>query len=365
MTTLLRWGILGAAAIARLEVGPAIVASARSRLHAIASRRPHAAERLSAELGGARIASSYRALVEDPEIDVVYVALPNAAHAEWTIAALEAGKHVLCEKPLGMSETEARAMAEAARAHGRVLVEGFMWRQNPRVQRVRELLREGALGELRYLRARYAVRSAALDDAEVAASTFRLSSRLGGGALADLGCYCVDALLLAADREPLSVTSTRASLPGMDIETTVAAQLDFPGEAIGQLYATMEAPGGSELEIFGTRGRIRMPAAFRTRPSDQRLELELELGTTRTRESWSYESQYAAEVAHLEAVILDGAPPLVTLGESVRTARTVDEIRSRWADSAPDRVSVAASRAVSAIGVGRGLGGQSGGGREW
>jgi predicted dehydrogenase len=331
VTTLLRWGILGAAAIARLEVGPAIVASARSRLVAVASRRLDVAERLGAELGDVRAASSYRALVEDPEIDVVYVALPNAVHAEWAIAALEAGKHVLCEKPLGMTEAEARAMTEAARAHGRVLVEGFMWRQNPRVQRIRELLGEGALGEPRHLRARYAVRSAALDDPAIAASTFRLSPQLGGGALADLGCYCVDALLLAADREPLSVTSTRTSLPGLEIETTVAAQLDFPGGAVGQLYATMEAPGRSELEILGTRGRIRMPAAFRTRPSDERLELELELGGTRTHETWPYESQYGAEIAHLEAVILDGAPPLVTLEESVRTARTVDRIRSRWA----------------------------------
>ncbi|GAA2001336.1 Gfo/Idh/MocA family protein [Microbacterium ulmi] len=335
MSDYIRWGILGAGAIARQEMGPTLLASSRSRLAAIASRRQDAATELASELGGVRALGSYRALVEDPDIDAVYIALPNSEHREWSLAALAAGKHVLCEKPLGLRAADVQEMTDAARTHGRVLLEALMWRYSPRVRRILELLADDAIGDVRHVRASYAVRSRGLDDPQVAASTFRFSSALGGGALADLGCYCTDALLLFADGEPSDVTASRTALPGLEVETTVTAALDF-GSATGHLFATMETAGGSEVEVFGTKGRIRLPVAFRTRRTDAPLTLDVtDRSGTLTRTEWPFESQYVAQVEHFADVVLDGAPPLVAPAQSLRTARALDAVRGAWASPRP------------------------------
>jgi len=325
----LRWGVLGAAAIVRQEVGPALAASPHAQPVAIGSRRPAAAAAIAAELG-ARAHDSYRAVVEAPDVDAVYVALPNAEHREWVLAALAAGKHVLCEKPLGMSAAETRELADAARAAGRVLLEGLMWRHGARVRRVRELLRDGAIGELRHVRVRYAVRSRGLDDPAVASSTFRFSRALGGGALADLGCYCADAALLFAGGAPESVEAWRRVPAGAEVETAVDARLAFADDVVVHLFATMESPGGSVVELLGTGGRIALPTAFRTRPADAPLRVEI-AGAAGTRvERSAFEDLYARELEHVARIVHEDAAPVVPLAESVRTAAVLDDIRAAW-----------------------------------
>lgn len=326
----LRWGILGGAAIARHEVGPAIASSPRSQLTAVATRNLTRSTALASELGAPTAYGSYRELIEDPTIDVIYVATPNALHYEWALAALSAGKHVLCEKPLGMTATEVASMAEAAVAAGRVLLEGFMWRHHPRIARVQELLAAGVIGELRLVSARYGVRSRGLDDPTIAAATFRYTPDLGGGALADLGCYCIDGIQLFVDATPKLVRGTANFIHGVAVETTVSGQLDFGDGTIGQFFATMDSATGSEIELVGTTGRIRIPKAFRIRPADNPLSLEIQTVDGASIESFPFADQYRLEVEHLERIVLDGESPAIPLHQSLRTATTVDLVREGW-----------------------------------
>ena len=280
-----------------------------------------------AERFGARVHDSYARLLDDERIDAVYIALPPALHCEWASAALRAGKHVLCEKPLALSAGEVAEMAAAAGDADRLLVEGLMWRYGARIRRLRELLAAGAIGELRYIRIRYGVRSRGLDDAAAAASTFRFSAALGGGAIGDLGCYCVDALTMICEGAPVRVDARSAVPAGSDVETAFDARLEFSNGVVAQLLATMESAAGSEIEILGTGGSIRIPAAFRVRAADAPLELHVVDGNGRRMESTGFEDLYRLEFERFADAVLEGASPAIPLGDSWRTASVVDAIR--------------------------------------
>ena len=188
---------------------------------AVASRDSDRAAAYAAEHGIERAHGSYDDLLADPEIDAVYVPLPNSLHVEWSIRALEAGKHVLCEKPLTRRPQEAEAAFDAAERAGRVLMEGFMWRHSPQTARLRALLDAGAVGDVRLVRASFSFPERAAEDV-------RLQGSLDGGALMDVGCYCVSGLRLATGAEPVAVSGRQ--VPGGDgVDVRFAATLAFPG----------------------------------------------------------------------------------------------------------------------------------------
>lgn len=260
----LRWGILSTANIGLKVVTPAIQASKSCQVVAVASRDGQKAERYAAELGIPRVYSSYEALLEDPDIDAIYNPLPNSLHLPWTVRALQVGKHVLCEKPLGLSAKECREMARAAEASGCVLMEAFMYRFHDRTQQLLERVQEGNLGALRLIRARFAF--TVLDP-----NNIRLNAELGGGALMDVGCYCVNVARTLAGAQPLKVQATASWIQNVD--KTLTATLTFAGGLIAQIDCALDQPRFEKLEVFGTDGYCEVDAAFLPGSSDTVLEL--------------------------------------------------------------------------------------------
>jgi D-xylose 1-dehydrogenase (NADP+, D-xylono-1,5-lactone-forming) len=250
----LRWGVLGTANIARKAVIPAIHASNDNELVAVASREAGRAERFATEVGAPRSHGSYEALLSDEHVEAVYVPLPNALHAEWTVRALEAGKHVLCEKPLAASAAECRRMYAAADAAGLQLMEAFMYRHHPRTQRLVELVRGGGLGDVRWLSACFSF--AVRDTANV-----RLSAALAGGALMDVGCYGVDVVRALTGAEP-TMAQAHAIMAPSGVDETLVGSLLFPHGVIATIACSLAAVRSESVEVVGSSARLRVTRAF-------------------------------------------------------------------------------------------------------
>jgi predicted dehydrogenase len=254
----MRWGVISTGHIARVFV-EGVRPSASEQMVAVASRDAGRAAAFARELGVPRGYGSYEELLADPEVDAVYVATPNRRHAEDAIAAARAGKHVLCEKPIGVSAAEATAMFEVARAAGVWLMEAFMYRFHPRTLRVQELLRAGAIGKVQLVRASFGFH---LTDP----SNVRLSAELAGGALMDVGCYCVNfARMVLGERPARASASARWAASGVD--ETLAGTLEYAGGALAQIACSLATSFNQSAEIIGTEGTIAVEQAFNLRPT--------------------------------------------------------------------------------------------------
>jgi len=243
----LRIGILGCANIARsFKNGCAPLRSVE--IVAVASRSRDKAEAFAAELGVARALGSYEALLADPDIDAVYIPLPNSMHAEWAIRAAEAGKHVLCEKPLAMNAAEAKAMFGAAGKRGVVLREAYPYMAQPQTAQLRAWLAEGAIGAVRLIRSTFGV---FFDDP----ANIRLSPTLGGGALYDAGSYAVSFVRMVAGLRPLRVqASSYRDRNGVD--RTTVANIEFPGGLLAQAACSFDTAYHRHASIAGDKGVI-------------------------------------------------------------------------------------------------------------
>ncbi len=250
----LRWGVLSTANIGRAAVNPAIQASANGRLVAVASRDESRAGAFAREADIPRHYGSYEALLEDEGVDAVYIPLPNALHREWTIRAAEAGKHVLCEKPLALSTGECREMADAARGAGVLLMEAFMYRFHPRTEAILDRVRAGDVGEVRSIRSTFTFRLTRTDN-------IRLDPELGGGALMDVGCYCVNASRTVAGAEPVEVQA-RATWTDRDVDAELAGLLRFDGGLVAHFDCALTLERRETLEIGGTDATLVVPSAF-------------------------------------------------------------------------------------------------------
>ena len=250
MSRPLRLGILGCARIVRRNIAAALGKTSQVALHAIAGRDGKTAAAWAAEFGIPEHYDSYEALIADPEVDAVYLPLPNELHRPWALQAAAAGKHVLCEKPLGLDAADAAAIVEGCRAAGIVLMEGFMWRHHPRVALARKMLAEGKLGELRLVTMDF---SFVIDPTD-----WRLDAARGGGALYDLGCYGINISRFFTGTEPTEVYArARYIRPGVDM--TMAMQLRFPGDVLALLDASFESPYRNRFELVGTKGSLEFP----------------------------------------------------------------------------------------------------------
>ena len=243
----LRVGLLSTANINRLLLGGARAAEG-VEVVAVASRERERAESYAAEHGLGRAHGSYDALLADDEVDAVYVPLPNSLHVEWSIRALEAGKHVLCEKPLTRHPEQAEAAFDAAERAGRVLAEGFMWRHHPQALRLQELAGEGAIGTLRLVRASFSFDIFGMDRPD----DVRLQAGLEGGGLMDVGCYCVSALRLLAG-EPERVRGRRID-GGDGVDVRFTGTMAFGGGVLGSFDCGLDMVARHELEVVGDAG---------------------------------------------------------------------------------------------------------------
>lgn len=254
------FGILGAARIAASALVPAIRKSANARVVAVAARDGIRAAEFAAQHGIPKAYGSYQEMLADPEVEAVYNPLPNSLHLPWTLRALEASKHVLCEKPLALSAAEAERMDQAAQKAGLILMEAFMYRFHPQIARALELVRSGALGGLRLIRPSFSFLLERPTD-------IRWVAALGGGALYDVGCYCVTFSRLFAGREPLAVTGWSDLTPpdhpgGGGVDHSFVGVLDF-GEGLRSVFdCSFTQPFRQRVELVGERGTVVIPEAW-------------------------------------------------------------------------------------------------------
>ncbi len=315
----LRWGILSTASAAR-----PIVRAARAvdgaEVVAVASRDLRRAEAFGAEHGIPRAHGSYEALLEDPEVEAVYVPLPNALHVPWSIRALEAGKHVLCEKPLARRPADVEAAFDAAERAGRVLMEGMMWRLHPRVEALGRLARE-AVGEPRTVRATF--RFTLPDGPNV-----RRDPELDGGALMDVGCYCVSALRLLCG-EPERVSADAVTGP-TGVDERVVATLRFPGDVLGTLDCAMDAPQHASLELTGTAARLLVADPW---PVPGRVTIDSAADTDRVvAAADSSLDPFVVELREFGDAVRERREPRLGRTDAVAQARVLDALR-RSADT--------------------------------
>ncbi len=251
-----RWGILGAASI-NSAMAPAIVTASNAELVAIASRTTARAEAAAREFGAGRAVSGYDALLADPDIDAVYIPLPNALHHEWVLRAAAAGKHVLCEKPMAVTAQDAREMTAACEAAGVLLAEAFMYAHHPRYARIAEILGSGEIGTPR------AVLTTFSFDASDELDHSGFQGMPGSGAIYDVGCYAIDSARRLLRREPVAVTATamESQLHG-DIDLATSALVEFDDGLSLLFRVDMAGADTDTLEIIGSAGRIVVPHAF-------------------------------------------------------------------------------------------------------
>jgi predicted dehydrogenase len=319
----LRWGILSTADIARTKVVPGMQRARRSSIVAIASRDAGRAETVAAELGIPRAHASYEALLADPEVDAVYIPLPNHLHAEWSIAAARAGKHVLCEKPLALSADDAQRMIEAANAEGVTLMEAFMYRLHPSWQAVAELVMSGEIGRLVSVQAWFSYFN---DDA----SNIRNIREVGGGALLDIGCYSVNLSRLLFGAEPRHVSAALLRDPVMGVDVLTSAILTFD-EGIASFTCSTRAEDDQRVHIYGTTGRISIGIPFNI-PPDRPTEVYVSAGgdppvapDTRVL-TFEVADPYTVEAERFAAAVLDGQPAPVPPDDAVANLRVIERI---------------------------------------
>lgn len=246
----IRMGILGCARICRRGVIAGIQQAQGAELVAIASRSGATARDWAAEFNIPASFDSYEQLIDDPRIDAVYIPLPNELHRGWALRAAAAGKHVLCEKPLGLDLADAQQIVEGCRQAGVMLMEAFMWRHHPRVARALELVRSGAVGELRLVKMDFSF--------DIDRQDWRLDRARGGGALYDIGCYGINAARLFSGEEPVEIFA-RAKRYATGVDMTTAMLLRFANGCMALLDASFEAPYRNRIELVGTQGSLELP----------------------------------------------------------------------------------------------------------
>jgi D-xylose 1-dehydrogenase (NADP+, D-xylono-1,5-lactone-forming) len=302
------WGVLGAARINQLVLGGAALAEGAS-LVAIAARDRDRAQAQADAHGIAKVHGSYDELLADPDVDAVYIPLPNALHVDWSVRALQAGKHVLCEKPLARSEGEARRAFTAAREADRLLMEAFMWRHTPQTARLRELLDEQVVGRVRIVRATFGFN---LDrDGDV-----RLSRELKGGALMDVGCYCVSAARLVAG-EPVHVRAEQVT-GGDGVDVRLVATLRFPDDVLAAIDCALDAPLGHRLTIVGERGELVLEDPFHARSPGILHDGELV--------EVPFKDAYTCEFENFSAAVRGEAKPLLGARDGVAQAAAIEAL---------------------------------------
>jgi predicted dehydrogenase len=256
----LRFGILGTAGIARTFFLPGARRGSRARVAAIASRDQTRAQLVATEFNIPRVHASYEALLGDPDIDAVYIPLPNSLHEEWTIAAARAGKHVLCEKPVAAQAAAAERMADACRAAGVVLMEAFMWRHHPQHERVRELLASGIIGEPNFVRASFTF---VIDEQVEHRPNVRLQHDLEGGSLMDVGCYGVNAARWVFQAEPEVALAQQSVDVGFGVDMAFAGVLRFSDQRLAVFDSSFVRAPRNTYSVEGPLGTLHVERAFR------------------------------------------------------------------------------------------------------
>ncbi|MBV9336808.1 MAG: Gfo/Idh/MocA family oxidoreductase [Solirubrobacterales bacterium] len=307
-----KWGIMSTARINRLFLAGAREADG-VELTAVASRDRARAEEYARENGIRRAHGSYEDLLADPEVDAVYIPLPNSLHVEWSIRALQSGKHVLCEKPLSRRPEEVARAFDVAEQSGRLLMEAFMYRHHPQTRRLTELLDAGAVGRVRVIRAAFGF--AADDPANV-----RLQTALDGGGLMDVGCYCVSAARLIAG-EPERVSAEQA-LGGDGVDVVFAGTMRHPGDVLTHFDCGLALDSRDLLEVTGDAGSLLLEDPWHCRNPLIQLRRDVETELIEIERT----NSYRLEAENFSAAIRGQTKPLLGRDDALAQAKTIEAL---------------------------------------
>jgi predicted dehydrogenase len=332
----LRFGIISTGNIATQFIEGINGGATRSTCTAVASRSIDTAKAFASKHNIPTAHGSYDDILADPNVDAVYNALPNLYHKEWTLKALAAGKHVLCEKPMGMDASETEEMFAAADKAGRTLTEAFMYRTHPQTKAVLAKIREGAIGEVKLIRTTFCYRT------EKIQGNTRFDQSLGGGAIMDIGCYCIDLARQITGEDPTNIQATGRlfdSTDGGKIDVSASGVLTYPSGIVSTFTCAMDTQASNLAQICGTTGYIEVPVPWKpgvaeptwmlrtmTKPRQDGVPDEVgeQLQTFTTSAD---KPLYALEADAFSEAVLDGTPPFMTGEESIGNAKVLDELR--------------------------------------
>lgn len=343
MAQRLRWGILGTGNIAR-QFSAGVNASHRCQLAAVASRQQASADAFARDYQIANAYGDYGALLRDPSVDAIYVSLPNSLHHEWTIRALEAGKHVLCEKPFAMSVEESRQMFDAAQRAGRLVMEAFMYRSHPLTHAVADAIKGGEIGQVKIVRTSFCYRTRKIE------GNVRFDPALGGGVLMDVGCYCINFSRFIAGEEP-SVLLAAGNRHETGVDDLVCGTLQFPSGILASFTCGMSTQADNTAYVLGTEGYIEIPVPWK--PPVKGAQFTIARGippkmdsaaasptappAPPPRQTISVDAPtelYGMEADDFAAAVIDGKPlpvtPEDTLGNMLAIEKLLLQIQSRW-----------------------------------
>jgi len=317
--TSVRWGILSTARIGVEKVIPAIQNGDRCEVVAIASRSGTKARSAAERLAIPKAYESYEALLADPTIDAIYNPLPNHLHVPWSIRALEAGKHVLCEKPIGLSLAEGRRLADAgAKYPGLKLMEAFMYRHHPQWQRTRQLVRDGAIGRLRAIQTVFCYYNADPHDV-------RNNPETGGGGLMDIGCYPISLSRFIFDAEPARVSGIVELDSDFGVDRLASAMLDF-GNGLSTFTCSTQLSPWQRVNIFGDQGRIEIEIPFNA-PPDRPCRLWVQHADGEIEEIvFDVCDQYTIQAELFARAIIDGAPVPTPIEDAVANMKVIEAV---------------------------------------
>jgi predicted dehydrogenase len=309
---LVRWGIISTARINSKFIAGARQSSALEIL-AVASRQRESAARYAADNGIERAYGGYDALLADPDVDAVYISLPNSMHVEWSVKALEAGKHVLCEKPMGRRAADVQRAFDVADREGRLLMEAFMYRHNPQTHLLVQLVRDGAVGRVRLIRSAFSF-------AEADPANVRLTTALDGGALMDVGCYCVSGSRLIAG-EPQRVGAEQV-IGGDGVDIVFAGTMRFADDVLAHFDAGLALDTRDALEVVGDQGTLFLDDPWHC------LEPVIQLYRDGERELIEVEvvNSYLLEAENMSAAIRGEAPLLLGRADALGQARAIEAL---------------------------------------
>lgn len=327
----LRWGVLSTAKIGRTKVIPAIQTSNLGEVVAICSRELTSAQQAAVELGIAKAYGSYEELLADPEIDAIYNPLPNHLHVPWSVKALNAGKHVLCEKPLGLNAADLQPLLDAATANPQLKVmEAFMYRFHPQWQKALQLVQQGQIGKVRQVHSHFSYNNHEPEN-------IRNAIAMGGGALMDIGCYCISLARLLYQSEPLRVLGQIKTYPGYEVDCFVSGILEF-AEGTATFNASTKVEGNQYMEASGEAGGLRIAVPF-SPLGDAATQIEIKhSGQTEIIELAPSDQYREMADAFAQSVFQQTGVP-TPLGDALANMRVIDSVfasaaQGKWVEVA-------------------------------
>ncbi|HWQ32181.1 MAG TPA: Gfo/Idh/MocA family oxidoreductase [Blastocatellia bacterium] len=329
MTNKVKWGVLSSSKFARTKVIPALLKGAYTELAAIASRDLTRAQAIAAQFDIPKAYGSYEELLADPEIQVIYNPMANHLHVPWSVRALEAGKHVLCEKPIGLNAAEAQHLLDVSKQHPHLKVmEAFMYRHHPQWQRAREIVREGGIGELRTIDSFFSYFNA--DPGNI-----RNQADIGGGGLMDIGCYNISLSRFIFDAEPQRVIGLLDYDPQFKTDRLVSGLLDFGCGAATFTCSTQLTPY-QRVNIFGTKGRVEIEIPFNA-PPDRPCHIWHQHGEEIKEVRFDLCDQYTLQADLFSLAVINDTPVPTPLEDAVANLKAIDALiesgrTGRWVE---------------------------------